>query len=230
MELKAAACEWKFAGDEATRTFEGYGAFFGNIDSYGDVIEPGAFVKTLGAHKQAGTRPPMLLDHGMSAGGSVIGVWDALSEDGTGLYAKGRLIDTTAGNDAYVAMKEGALTGMSIGYRATEFELRARPDDPKRRLKSVDLVELSVVAVPANPKARVAAVKSWLAEALEAPTSIREYEEFLRDVGGFSVAQSKALASGGWKAIDSRRDAGDGLDEVAAMLRRNINLLKGTGQ
>lgn len=225
MEYGVALRELKFAGEGDERTFEGYGAFFNNVDSYGDVIMPGAFAKTLAAHEQAGTRPPMLLDHGFAAGGEVIGVWEQLSEDGRGLYAKGRLIDTRAGRDTYVALKEGALNGMSIGYRATEFELRARPEDPKRRLKSVDLVELSVVAVPANPKARVAAVKTILR--IE---TIREFEEALRDVLGFSGAEAKRLASHGFKALDATRDAGEGLDDAAVLQAADRLLLTLKGQ
>jgi len=224
MEYGFQVRELKFAGDDAARAFEGYGAMFGNVDSYGDVIEPGAFAKTLASHKQDGTRPPMLLDHGFSAGGMVIGVWEDLAEDGAGLVAKGRLLDTEAGRDTYTAMKAGAISGLSIGYQATEFRLRSKPEDPRRTLKSVELIELSVVAVPANPKARVAAVKSWLPEV----KTIRDFEEFLRDVGGFSGAQAKAVAASGWKAFDATRDAGEGFDESAAIAAadRFLNLFK----
>ena len=45
-------------------TFEGYGAVFGNVDSYGDVIQPGAFADTLAAAHKSGTWPAMLLQHG----------------------------------------------------------------------------------------------------------------------------------------------------------------------
>jgi hypothetical protein len=222
MEYGATFREYKFAGNDE-RTFEGYGAMFGNVDSYGDAIMPGAFAKTLAAHAAAGTKPPMFLDHGFSAAGMVIGVWEALSEDGQGLVAKGRLLDTAAGEDTYKAMKAGAINGLSIGYRAIDFELRSKPDDPRRTLKAVDLLEVSVVALPANPKARVQAVKSMLPEI----KTVRDFEEFLRDFAGFSDAQAKAVASSGFKAFDASRDGGESVDELAERIRRNINLLKG---
>ena len=49
--------EVKFASG---RSFAGYGAAFGNVDAYGDVIAPGAFTKTLSEHAAAGTMPAML--------------------------------------------------------------------------------------------------------------------------------------------------------------------------
>lgn len=69
---------------------------------------------------------------------------------------------------------------------------------------------------PANGKARVGAVK-----AADIKT-IREFEDFLRDSGGFSHSAAKAIASGGFKAADPRDE--DGAD-LAELLRRNIATL-----
>ena len=58
-------CELKLApSDTGEMSFSGYGAVFGNIDSYGDVIQPGAFADTLAASKQSNQWPAMLLQHG----------------------------------------------------------------------------------------------------------------------------------------------------------------------
>jgi phage head maturation protease len=81
----------------------------------------------------------------------------------------------------------------------------------------IDLVEVSVVTFPANGLARVASVKA--AEAIE---TIRQFEDFLRDAGGFSHAAAKAIASRGFKAADPRDE--DGAD-LAAIIRRNIETL-----
>lgn len=210
--------ELKFADDSNAMSFSGYGAVFGNVDADGDVIEPGAFAKSLAAHKAAGSKPLMLLEHGFGAS-LPIGVWDEMSEDGTGLVVKGRLLDTTAGRDTYTAMKANAISGLSIGYRATEFEKRTKPEDPRRRLKAVDLIEVSVVGLPANAQARVGQVKSR-------PATIREFEELLRDVAGFSSAEAKRVASHGFKSLDAMRDAGEGLSELAAALKRSAAVLK----
>ena len=71
--------EFKFADTNgaAPGTFEGYGAVFGNIDSHGDVIEPGAFAKSLLDRARDGRRlPPMYKQHGMTGiGRDPVGIW-----------------------------------------------------------------------------------------------------------------------------------------------------------
>ena len=214
--------EVKFADAGTPGTFEGYGAVFGNIDAYGDVIQKGAFKETLRDWNKSKKLPPMLVQHGgwmmTDMDALPVGIWEAMSEDDTGLHVKGRLInlDTERGKTIHGAMKEGALDGMSIGYRAKEFALGTKPDEPRRTLKKIDLMEVSVVTFPANGKARVASVKSG-----GMIKTIREFEDFLRDAG-FSNAQAKAIASTGFKAADPRDE-----DEanVVAALRRNIEKL-----
>jgi hypothetical protein len=110
---------------------------------------------------------------------------------------------------------------MSIGYRAKKFTMGTKPEEPRRKLEMIDLIEVSVVTFPANGKARVSAVK-----AADRVTTIREFEDFLRDVGGFSHAQAKSIALRGFKAADPRDE--DEAD-LAALLRRNIATLSAKG-
>lgn len=217
--------EVKFdAGAGESMSFSGYGARFGNVDSYGDVIAPGAFTKTLQEARKSGTWPAMLSQHGgfTSEDNTPIGVWTELKEDDNGLWVEGKLAPTPRGQEIYTLMKMSprpAIDGMSIGYRATEWTMRSKPDEPRRTLKAVDLVEVSLVTFPANGKARVSSVKS--ADEIK---TIREFEDFLRDVGGYSHAAAKAIAAGGFKASNPRDE--DDADAIAAILRRNIALLK----
>lgn len=221
--------EVKFAADDIdakTGEFSGYGAVFGNVDAYGDVIRTGAFKQTLRDWKKDKALPPMLLQHGgwqiTDTDAIPVGKWTAMEEDETGLKVEGRLInlDTDLGKRVYGAMKEGVLDGLSIGYRAKKFTLGTKPDEPRRTLEAVDLVELSVVTFPANGKARVHAVKS--AGNIQ---TIRDFETFLRDAGGFSHAAAKAIASGGFKGMDPRDED---VTDVADALRRNIATLTRT--
>lgn len=218
-----APLEVKFASGGEPGTFEGYGAVFGNVDSYGDVIQKGAFKATLRDWGKSKKLPPMLVQHGgwmMSDMDALpIGVWESMSEDDTGLYVKGRLInlDTERGKTIHGGMKEGVLDGMSIGYRAKEFALGTKPEEPRRTLKAIDLIEVSVVTFPANGKARVSSVK-----AADSIKTIRDFEDFLRDVGRFSHTAAKAIAARGFKATDPRDE--DGAD-IAAAIRRNISTL-----
>ena len=88
-----------------------------------------------------------------------IGVWEELAEDGHGLRVKGKLADTPRGREVYELMRmtpRPAIDGLSIGYVAKEWTPRSKPEDPKRSIKRIDLVEISVVSRPANTKARVA--------------------------------------------------------------------------
>ena len=89
--------ELKFSDDKTTDAmhFSGYAAAFGNIDAYGDVIEPGAFAQFLSdANSGKQPWPAMLSQHGgmMSVTAedmTPVGVWTSLVEDGAGLKAEG---------------------------------------------------------------------------------------------------------------------------------------------
>lgn len=211
------------AVDEKTGTFEGYGAIFGNLDSYGDVIQKGAFRATLKDWRKAKSLPPMLVQHGgwmmTDMDALPIGKWEEMEEDETGLRVKGRLInlDTERGKNIYGAMREGVLDGMSIGYRAKEFTYGTKPDEPRRTLKAVDLVEVSIVTFPANGRARVDAVKA-------AALSERDLERMLTQDAGLTRSVARRLMAGGYDAVKAMRDAGDGIDEVVALLRARSKL------
>jgi hypothetical protein len=194
-EIKALgteACQLKFAADgqaEAdTMTIEGYASTFGNVDAYGDVVAPGAFAKTIAQHKTDGTMPKLLLQHD-GFGALPVGKWTDMHEDSHGLYVKGKLFNTTAGRDTYEVLKQGGVDGLSIGFRPTEFAMRAKPEDPKRTLKSVDLMEVSVVTFPANGKARVLSVKS-----ADQVMTIRDLETALEE-RGFSRAEARNICA-----------------------------------
>jgi hypothetical protein len=200
-------------------TFEGYGAIFGNVDAYGDVIAPGAFAAYL-SDAQAGRQPwpAMLAQHGGFGMGAddmtPVGVWTALSEDGTGLAVEGKFADTPRGRELYTLMKmqpRPAIDGLSIGYIAKEWEPRSKPEDPRRTLKRIDLMEISPVTFPANRLARVASVKS-----LEDLGSLKEIEAYLRDAGGFSAREAKTIVA----KIKSADISRDGDAEAIELMRR----------
>jgi HK97 family phage prohead protease len=224
--LECGLVEVKFAeGDGAkAMSFSGYGAVFGNVDSYGDVIEPGAFANYL-AEAQAGKQawPAMLLQHGgfglTAEDMTPIGVWTDLSEDGKGLKVAGQFADTPRGREVHALMKMAprpAMDGLSIGYIAKESEPRSKPEDPRRRIKRIDLVEISPVTFPANRKARTESVKHGL--------TTRSAEQALCDAG-FSRREAKAIVAGGFRALSANpRDAGGELGEIAALLKRTTTL------
>lgn len=163
MEHASFPLETKFVGDGRTGTFEGYAAVFGNVDSHGDVIEPGAFAASLAARQREGRGlPPMYLMHGIVTGNrhEPIGVWEAMSEDSKGLYVRGRLVgmQTDRGRWNYALLQSGALGGLSIGYKAE----RTRPGSGgvRRYLQAVRINEVSLVDEPSNERALVTSVKT----------------------------------------------------------------------
>ena len=146
------AGEVRFATDEAG-TFTGYASVFGEPDSYGDTIKPGAFHKTL-AKRSATGGPAMFWNHNPD---QPIGVWTELKEDERGLQVTGKLVmETAKGAEALALLKAGAVNGLSIGFRALASE---RGPNGGRVLTAIDLVEISLVSLPAASKARVTSVK-----------------------------------------------------------------------
>ena len=86
-----------------------------------------------------------------------------MSEDERGLKVKGKFANTKRARDAYELLKmkpRPALNGLSIGYRAKDYELHGKGSAARRTLKAIDLVEVSLVTFPANTKATVLSVKS----------------------------------------------------------------------
>lgn len=172
-------------------TFEGYGSVFGVIDSYQEIVAPGAFAESLTELAAKNRTVPVLWQHRSDA---PIGVYDTITEDETGLHVKGRLLtaDVAQAKEAHALLKAGAVTGLSIGYWVRESSVDEKTGI--RTLLKLDLVEVSLVTFPACDDARVEAVKFKLAHG-ELP-DVREFEKLLREAG-FSKTQSKVIAGHG---------------------------------
>ena len=197
-------------------TFSGYGSVFGVRDSYGDVVEPGAFAKSLESWSAKGRMPAMLWQHDTR---QPIGIWTSVKEDAHGLAVEGRiLLEAGPGSleqRAHVHLKAGSVSGLSIGY-VPEVEQLDKGTNTNH-LKQIALWEISPVTFPANEQAQVDAVKAAIA------SGPRDFERFLRDAG-LSHRAAKALMSDGFKALQRLRDAdGDAdkqaLDRAAKALR-----------
>ena len=130
--------------------FTGYAGIFAIEDLQNDIIERGAFKRTL---DHSGGSVPILWQHKSE---EPIGVGLEAKEDTNGLYVRGQLnLDTQRGKEAYSLLKQGAIKGLSIGYDAVKKEYK----DGKRLLKEIKLYEYSVVTFPAQPLANVLDVK-----------------------------------------------------------------------
>lgn len=220
-EFEAGTLDVKFdvkAGhedDEEKGVFSGYGSIFGNKDLGNDIVVEGAFAKSIASKGAKAVK--MLYQHRPD---EPIGVFDEIIEDRRGLKVKGRLaMGTQRGREVYELMKMGALDGLSIGYRVDAKGYDYDEKGKRRYLKSVDLMEISAVTFPMNPRARVAAVKG-------AERSVREWEEILRDAGNLSRNEAKVGAAALTKALEQRDAVKDEAPEVLEALQRFTNILK----
>lgn len=138
--------------DEEQGVFSGYGAVFSNVDSGGDIIEPGAFAKTL---VEDITRIKILSGHNDCL--LPIGVPVELREDDKGLFLSAKISDTSLGRDVKTLIKDGVLSELSIGYDPVIFDYDA---DGIRHLREVRLWEVSVVTWAMNDQAVITGYKA----------------------------------------------------------------------
>lgn len=177
---------------------EGYASTFGGEpDAYGDVISGGAYTDSLAEHRAKGTMPKMLWQHER---GEVIGRWLEAKEDNRGLLVRGKLnMDVQRGREAHALLKDGALDGLSIGYRIKEYSVDT--DTGVWTLEKLDLREVSIVTIGANEHATVTSVKAAkaaveLVDRLKAGDRLteREFELMLKGALGFSNSQAERAA------------------------------------
>ncbi len=145
--------EIKFIEQEGI--FSGYASVFEELDEQGDRVLKGAFQASLARGLYKKQMPKMLWQHDPE---QPIGIWHIIREDQKGLYVEGQLLlDVQRGREAYVLLKAGVLDSLSIGYQVVEAERGAVAGE--RKLKKVDLFEISLVTFPANTAARITRVK-----------------------------------------------------------------------
>ena len=215
MDLKYLERPFEVKAVQEDGIFEGFGSVFGNVDSYKEIVAPGAFTESLAGWKAAGRLPPVLWQH---RSGEPIGPHLSMEEQPVGLHVKGHLLvdDVQRAKEARALMKAKAVNGLSIGY-VTREDSYDRVSGI-RTLKKIDLWEVSVVTFPANPAAQISSVKS----VIDAIETVRDAETFLRDVGRLSNSQAAAFISR-FKSLSNQRDS-DELGELAAAIKRNTAL------
>ena len=138
--------------NEEEGIFSGYGAVFGNIDSGGDIIEPGAFTNTLAEGWERVKILALHNDFWLPIGRPL-----ELREDVNGLFLSAKVSDTSMGKDIKVLLKDGVLNELSIGYDPVVFDYDS---DGIRHLREVKLWEVSLVTWAMNPAAMVTGYKS----------------------------------------------------------------------
>lgn len=148
-----------------------YALAFGNVDSWGDIILPGAcddFLKSEDADRMA-----LCWQHDMR---TVIGKITAKGADEYGMWIEADILDTVAGRDAAVLLKAGAVKEFSIGYRADKYRWEKRDgyDYDIRVLEALTVYECSPVTRAANASAIVISAKAFEHDSPESAPKVGE--------------------------------------------------------
>ena len=157
------------------RVFTGYASTY-DLDQGGDIIERGAFTKTL---TERGQDIKILWQHNEPIGKPI-----KMYEDDKGLYIEAKISNTVLGNEALELMRDGVIDQMSIGYSVPQGKADYR--DGVRYIKELKLYEASLVTFPMNEAARITGLKNQITEAVKAGEMDKEIIQHL-------IAELKAL-------------------------------------
>lgn len=201
------------------RQFGGYASVFGNENSYGFNIAEGAFDEVLAS----GEKPAMFFNH--EFWDVPVGIWKDLHVDERGLKVFGELTEGNPKSDAlYAAIKHGAVSGLSISIYFEENNLK------NHVLSKVDrMPEISLVTFPSDDMARITESLSQELEArINRLSGEKEYEDFLRDVGGLSRARAKQFLSCIKSQLQAQREVVSEklTPEMAEVVQRLLKLSK----
>jgi HK97 family phage prohead protease len=161
--------------------FEGKLAVYNVVDEGNDLIESGAFSKTL---RESGGRVPLLFAHTEPIG--TLQLTDSLAA----LLARGQLVlSVTKGRESYDLLRAGALRGLSIGYKT----IKEQMSGSVRRLKELRLFEGSLTPVPMNGQALVTSVKQYQGE--EDAFAARQVDEMCAMLRKYSAESDSRIAA-----------------------------------
>lgn len=139
---------------DETGQFAGLAAVYNVPDDFGDIIEPGAFTRTI---QHRGGKFPMHWNHMLN---EPIGI-NLVEDSALGLGVTGKMnMDVARARETHALMKqakaEGVPFGLSIGFDTVQAEFKGL----NRHVKEIRLWEISPTFFPAQRLATVADVKS----------------------------------------------------------------------
>jgi HK97 family phage prohead protease len=171
--------------DPDARTFEGYAAAYGNVDSDNDVIEQNAFAKSIKEGFPAG-RIKVLWQHKADM---PIGMPVEMREDSKGLWVKSRISKTAKGDEAIELMRDGVIDRMSVGFSIPAGKSQI-DGQGIRHIYEGKLFEYSIVTWPANDQAVITGVKTLkeMREFAEGNSlSVKAREELLAELASITA-------------------------------------------
>lgn len=204
------------AAEDQIGVFEGV-ASTQDVDLGGDIVKAGAFGDF------SPKNIPMLWAHDMR---SPIGGWKVIDTKGSQMKVEGELnLDVAKGAEVYALMRKGHVTGLSIGFIPHPGHVKYDEKTGVRTISKGKLLEISVVPVPANDKARAKRVKS----AEGALAAIEEFKSTLVDDYGFTPEEADVIVTKGYSALVAQRDEPPAdLAPVSSELKGILEALKGS--
>jgi HK97 family phage prohead protease len=155
-----AALQTKTVTDSGAGEIEGLASTYGNVDLQDDVMEPGAMNKTVADWQRSKSRLPLLDWHGDSLS-KLIGSVRHMKSVPQGLWFRAGFGSDPESQRARQLVKDGHLSGVSIGYLPIRHSWKQVDGRSVRSLQEVRLLEISLTPVPANPEAVLTSVKSF---------------------------------------------------------------------
>lgn len=236
MRRKSVEARVKAVGDESAGEFEAVVSVFGNVDSYGDVVLPGAFAESLKRYAESGKSIPAVFSHGSQDVGNFIGRVTEAKETDEGLYTKVALYLDADKYGTEIAdrakavrqlMHDGVLSQFSFAYGVDEWQAAKRDGVDVIELKALSLYEIGPTLVGANQETRLVGVKAdgvdEVAALREELAALTERVTALEDAGDETDPADDEAGTGGDEVAETETDAADLVALEADALRAAIN-------
>lgn len=230
MKHKFVNLEFKvFDGNEGI--VEGLATTFGfPADRDGDVINAKAFDNSIKKINKEGI--PLLDGHSQGSVKNVIGTIFSAKKINDGVWIKARLAETHSNMEIYQKLQQGHINKFSIGFITKSDGFIKKDGQTFREILDADMLEVSLVAIPANPRAEVLAVKSAetseventeVAETTEEVASSEEVAEASIETEESSKVDGELKEEGVKLENDCSREA---LELEIETMRESLNLLR----
>ena len=202
---------------EGVGGFVGYAATFDREpDSYGDVIAPKAFDRTVAARKESGNPVPLLYGHNMADPDYNIGTAE-LEVDERGLKVTAAFDESPKAQRVRELVKAGRVRKMSFAYDVLESgEVTLETGVKANELRDVELYEVSAVFVPANSHAEIVEAKS-----------MRKYGATISKATGDELSAAIEAAEECMAALDAVSSDIDAASKAVASVIETLSALVG---
>lgn len=200
-----------------TGTIAGYFSTYDKTpDSYGDIIEPGAFTETIKKREESGHPFPLCFNHDFSA---VIGAVESVKDTEKGPFIEAKFLDTTLAQDVRKMLLSGAIYQFSFAYDVLE---RRNPTEAEEKagvsnvLTKLEVFEISVVTVPANQNAVATEIKALEPETKQGRRNSKADEDVIKDAIGQLNNCIETLTSLMDESVNDKPQESEAEDEKAA--------------